>query len=398
MNWFTKLFEKRAVSSKDPYLAEMLGVRESTTGQMVTPETATGVAAVHACVQLISESLASLPLTPYRRTEDNSRVPDTMHPLYRVLHVQANRVQTAFEFREQFVASCLLTGNGYARKVIDGTGAIVELIPIHPGHVNPIKLINGRVRYEVSTDSGTERYTQDEILHLRYRSRDGFTGLSPISIARETIGVALAQQQHEGGFFKNGATLSGVLQHPGHIAIEGHLNLVESFRKKFQGAGNSYNVAILEEGMEFKPIAMSQQDAQFVESRKLTLEDIARIYRIPPPSIGILNDATYSNINEQARALVKHTLRPWMVRIEQAMNTALLSEDGQQTHYIEHNAEGLLRGAIKERYEAYRIGKEWGWLNSNEIRSNENMGSLGAEGDTYRQPMNSEPLGENNAA
>ena len=393
MNWLTKLF-KRNVSSKDPYLAELLGVRESTSGQMVTPETATGVVAVHACVQLIAESIASLPLMPYRKLEDGSREPDITHPLYDVLHNQANRVQTAFEFREQFIASALLTGNGYAKKIIDNHGAIVELLPLHPGHVNPIKLVNGRVRYEVSTDSGTERFTQDEILHLRYRSKDGFTGISPISIARETIGVALAQQQHEGSFYKHGATLQGAIKHPGTISTGAHEELKRSFRENYGGSANAYKVAILEEGMDFVPLSLSQVDAQFVESRKLTLEDIARIYRIPPPSIGMLDHATYSNITEQERALVKHTLRPWMVRIEQAMNSSLLSDDGKQTHFIEHNAEGLLRGSIKERYEAYRIGKEWGWLNSNEIRSNENMSSLGTDGDTYRQPMNSEPLGE----
>ena len=395
MNWLTKLF-KRGISSKDPYLAEMFGVRESTTGQMVTSETATGVVAVHACVQLIAESIASLPLMPYRRLSDGSREPDITHPLYDVLHNQANRVQTAFEFREQFVASALLTGNGYAKKKIDNHGAVVELIPFHPSHVNPVKLVNGRIRYEVSTDSGTERFTQDEILHLRYRSKDGFTGISPISIARQTIGVALAQQQHEGSFYKHGAMLQGAIKHPMTLNAAQHEQLRKSFHENYGGSSNAYKVAILEEGMDFMPLSMSQVDAQFVESRKLTLEDIARIYRIPPPSIGMLDNATYSNINEQARALVKHTLRPWMVRIEQAMNSSLLSDDTKHTHFIEHNAEGLLRGSIKERYEAYRIGKEWGWLNSNEIRSNENMSTLGVDGDIYRQPMNSEPLGATN--
>jgi HK97 family phage portal protein len=393
MNWLTKLFEKRSVSSKDPYLAEMFGVRETTTGQIVTPETATGIPAVHACVQLIAESIASLPLTPYRRLDDGSKIPDTSHHLYNVLHVQANQIQTAFEFREQLIASCLLTGNGYARKIIDNHGQVIELLPLHPGHVNPVKLINGRLRYEVTTDSGTINYTQDEILHLRYRSKNGFTGLSPVAIARETIGVALAQQQHEGSFFKNGATLSGAIRHPGHLDLEAHNRLKNSFRDNYTGSSNSFKVAVLEEGMDFTPIAMSQQDAQFVESKKLTIEDVARIFRIPPPSIGMLENATYSNINEQARALVKHTLRPWMVRIEQAMNSSLLSDDAKRTHYIEHNAEGLLRGSIKERYEAYRIGREWGWLNPNEIRLKENYSSLGDDGDTYRQPMNSEPLG-----
>jgi len=398
MTWFSKLFEKRSISSKDPYLAEHLGIKANSAGQYVSPETATGVAAVHACVQLIAESIASLPLAPYQRMTDGSKEIDSTHSLYRVLHSQANQVQTSFEFREQFISSCLLTGNGYALKVLDGMGGVSELICLHPDLVTPIRLTNGRVRYEVSTDSGTKKYTQDEILHLRYRSKDGFTGLSPITIARDTIGTALAQQEYEGSFYKHGATLSGALKHPTKLTQDGMANLKNTFRDTYSGTGNAFKVIVLEEGMEFQPISMSQQDAQFVESRKLTLEDIARIYRIPPPAIGILHDATYSNITEQSRSLVMHTLRPWLVRIEQAMNMALLSLDGQHTHFIEHNAEGLLRGAIKERYEAYRIAREWGWLNVNEIRAQENMGGIGSNGDTYRQPMNTEPLGTEAAA
>jgi len=392
MNWFSKLWEKRA-SSKDPYLAEKyFGMRQNAAGQYVSPDTATGVAAVHACVQLIAEGQASLPLAPYRQLDDGSKVVDKAHPLYKVLHHKANRIQTAFEFREQFVASCLLTGNGYALKVIDGRGAITDLIPLHPGTVTPEMLTNGRIRYEVRTATGTKFYTQDEILHLRYRSTDGFTGLSPITIARNTVGTALAHQEFEGSFYKNGATISAALKHPHKLTAEQLGNLQTSIKDQYSGSSNAFKVLVLEEGMDFQPISMSQQDAQFVESKRLNLEDIARIYKVPPPAIGILHDATYSNITEQSRSLVKHTLRPWMVRIEQAMNAALLSVDGQRTHTIEHNAEGLLRGAIKERYEAYRIAREWGWLSPNEIRTLENMGHI-ENGDTYRQPMNSEPLG-----
>lgn len=392
MNWLSKIFEKRTKST-DPYLAERLGLRESTSGQYVDEDTATGVPAVHACVQLIAESVASLPLAPYRRQPDGSKTVDQAHPLYRVLHDQANRVQTAFEFREQFVASCLLTGNAYALKITDSRGRIVELLPIHPHLVSVDKLTNGRARYRVTTDSGSKAYTQDEVLHLRYRSKDGFTGLSPIAIARETIGLAQAQQSHEGAFYRNGTTLSGALRHPHKLTSEQATRIKESIKRSHGGSANAWRVMVLEEGMEFQAISMTHEDAQFVESRKLTLEEVARIYRVPPPAIGILDKATYSNITEQSRHLVIHCLRPWLVRIEQAMNAALLSDDGKLSHVIEHNAEGLLRGDIKTRYEAYRIGREWGWLSSNEIRMLENMGSID-NGDTYRQPMNSEPLGD----
>jgi len=386
MNW--KFWESRSqtVSSKDPYLGEKLGIRANAAGQWVTPETATGIPAVHACVQLIAETVASLPLAPYRRTEDGGKIVDNMHPLYRVLHDQANQIQTSLEFREQLIASCLLTGNGYALKELDGRGSITELLPLHPSHMRPVRLVNGRVRYEFTPEhGGTQKFTQDEILHVRYRSTDGYTGLSPISIARQTVGLALAQQSFESAFYRNNATIGGALKHPQRLTVDQITNLQSTFEENYSGTSNAFRMIILEEGMEFQAMGMSMLDAQFVESRKLTLEDVARIYRIPPPAIGILDRATYSNITEQSRSLVMHTLRPWLVRVEQAMNASLLTQDGRRSHFIEHNAEGLLRGTQKDRYEAYQIGREWGWLNVNEIRRRENLSNIGKEGDVYSQ-------------
>ncbi|MCB1925734.1 MAG: phage portal protein [Gammaproteobacteria bacterium] len=398
MKWLDRFREKRT-RSNDPYLAEFLGLRDNAAGQFVSEDTATGIPAVHACVQLIAESVASLPLAPYRRQRDGSKLVDTSHPIYDVLHHQANEVQTAFEFREQFVASCLLTGNAYAVKVVDGRGNIVELRPVPPGQMAVEKLPNGRLRYKVSSESGTRVHVQDEILHLRYRSKDGYLGLSPITIARETIGLAQAQQTHESAFFRNGARFIGAFKMPTGSSFKDQdaLNRFrDSIRDAHASPGNHWKFLVLENGLDFTALNMSHADAQFVESRKLTLEDVARIYRVPPPAIGILDKATYSNITEQSRHLVIHCLRPWLVRIEQAMNAALLSEDGRRTHAIEHNAEGLLRGDTKARYEAYRIGREWGWLSANDVRSLENMSSIEG-GNTYSKPMNSEPLGRSAA-
>lgn len=386
-------YEKRATSSKDPYLMEMFGQRENVAGQFITPENVTKVAAVHACIQLIAETTASLPLAPYRRLDDGGKQTDTNHPLYNVLHNKANQIQTAMEFREQLVASCLLTGNGYALKLIDGTGLVTELLPLTPQSVRAVKLVNGRVRYEVTRDQGTVVYTQDEILHLRYRTVDGFTGISPITEARNVIGTAMAQQEFEGTFYKQGAKPSAMLSHPHQLTEPQRYNIKKSFAEDHSGTANMNKLIVLEEGMTYNQVSMSQRDAEYIESRRLTLEDIARIFRVPPPAIGILNDATYSNISEQSRMLVSQTLRPWFVRIEQAMNEALLTPQGRQTHFIEHNADGLLRGNQQERFDSYRVGREWGWLSVNEIRQRENMGSVGPEGDTYREPLNTGPLG-----
>lgn len=384
--------ERRAVSSRDPYLAEYFGVRNNEAGQIVTPERATGIAAVHACVQLIAETIATLPLAPFRRLEGGGREIDRDHSLYRVLHEQANAVQTAVEFREQLIASCLLTGNSYALKVLDGSGAVRELIPLHPGDVRPEKLVNGRVRYEVGFGNGREVYTQDEVMHLRYRSRDGYTGLSPITVARETVGVALAQQEHEGRLYRHGLAINGAVMTEQPLTAEQMGQLQKSMEAGFTGP-NKFRLLVMSHGLKFEPIAMTHEDAQFVESRRLTIEDIARIFRVPPPAIGDLTRATYSNITEQNRWLVAYTLRPWLVRLEQTMNASLLSQDGRQTHFLEHNVEGLLRGDQRERYESYRIGREWGWLNVNEIRARENLNPVSG-GDEYRVPMNTEATTE----
>jgi len=385
--------EERSIASNDPYLGEFLGMRNSG-GSYVTPEIAAGLPAVHACVQLIAETAASLPCNVYRRGADGGKEVDKEHPLYNLLNMQSNPAQTSMDFREQFLAQCLLTGNAYALKEMNNKGEITALYPLRAGQVQPQKLVNGRVRYIVTPDSGgTETYIQDEILHLRYRSVDGFTGLSPIAIARQTIGVGLAQQEYETSLYQNSAMPSGILSMDTHLGPEQLNNIKSSLEQAHVGTKKAGRFMVLEEGMKYQQVSMSQKDAEFIESRKLTLEDIARIYRVPPPSIGILNNATFSNITEQSRMLVMHCLRPWMVRIEKAMTMSLLSELGRRTHFIEHNADGLLRGNIKDRYDAYRVAREWGWMNVNEIRRKENEAGIGAEGETYRQPMNTEALG-----
>lgn len=386
MSLLSRLFGKQETRSDRPYRDFSLETRQTMTGQYVTAENATGVPAVHACVQLIAETTASLPLSVYRRTSDGGREIDSEHPLHRVLHDQPNSMQTAMEFREQLVAAVLLTGNGYAKIATDLRGQVTGLEPLHPGYMTIGQLPNGRLRYKYQDPAGrSEVLLQEDVLHVRYRSVDGITGLSPLTIARETIGIALAHQETEGNMHRNGVRLSGVLTVPGLVPDKRKLR--QEWATLYRGTGRAGHTAVLEKGMDYKTISLSPADAQFVDSRKLNLEDIARIFRVPPPSIGILDKATYSNISEQSRSLVMHTLRPWLVRLEQAMNTALLSPEGQRTHFVEHNFEGLLRGSQKERFESYAVGRQWGWLSTNEVRSKENLSPI-SEGDDYLSPLN----------
>jgi HK97 family phage portal protein len=350
-------------------------------GQCVTPERAVGVAAVHACTQFLAETISTLPLGVYRRLPGGDREIDTEHPLYPVLHDRANRVQTAQELREMLVASVALQGNAYAMKVLGNDGAVQELVPMHPDDTTVEQLQNGRLRYKWTRNGRTVTLTQDEVLHVRYRSRDGYTGLSPITIARETIGVAIAQQEHEGAFYRNGLQTSAVLTAPGSISNESASTVKDRLTSEFTGS-NKFKLPVLGDGVAFQQISMSHEDAQFIEARRLTIEDIARIFRIPPPAIGDLSRATYSNISELSRWLVTYTLRSWLVRFEQAMNASLLSEDQKRSHFIEHTADALLRGDTRERYESYKIGIENGWLSPNEVRRFENLGAVEG-GDTF---------------
>ncbi len=385
--------EQRMLSS-DPNLASWFGLGTDS-GQTVTSARAEGMAAIYSAIQLLSETIASLPLHVYRRGDDGDKI-DRNHPLHSVLNYRANQTETAFEARERMVASVLLTGNCVTEKTLDGRGAVTELTPIPPGRVGVIKLPTGRLRYDIQTDRGSKSLTQDEVLHLKHRSVDGIMGRSPIAVARESIGVGLAQQAAQAALLRGGIRPAGILKLPGTVRDRSKLKMLsEQFSDSYGGANNTGRLVVLEGGLEWQQVSLSPADAQFVEAMRMSIEDVARIFRIPPPFLAALENATYSNITEQSRWLVMHTLRPWLVRIEQAMNASLLTTDGRRTHYIKHNADALLRGSTKERYEAHSKGIEWGFLSPNEVREMENLNAIEG-GDQYRAPMNMERLDDAN--
>ncbi len=395
MNILRRLFgrERRAVVSSDPYLSEYFGIRESAAGVTVTPDRASGHAVALRCIQTIAENLAATPRVLYRRTENGGREPATDHPLYHALKDAPNDRQTAFEAHEFMVASVAIYGNAYAAIDVNGRGQTTAFRPLIPTAVTVEELRSGRLRYRhAPTDGGAEILLADEVLHIRYRSRDGKIGLSPISIARETFGRALAENDQAASLIKNGMKLSGAFVFPERISKEKRDEFRTGAAEKFQGSLNAGQFLVLDGGAEFKPFSMPSKDAEFLESRKLSNLDIARIFGVPPSVVGITDDATYSNIGEESRALVVRCLAPWARRIEQAMNAALLTEGERKRLFIEHDLAALLRGDLKARYEAYRIGREWGWLNPNEIRAWENLSGIDG-GNEYLSPLNMAPLG-----
>lgn len=389
---FGRETRQSTVTTSDPYLGEFFGQRGGL-GSHIDPTRASGLATAHACIAIVTGALASMPLHLFRRAGNGGRERATDHPLYGVLHDMANPQMTAFEARELLLASLLVAGNAYARLDWNGRGQVVGLYPLDPSAVTVERLESGRLRYRVSDPRGGVRILlQDEILHLRYRlARDGVMGLSPVQLARETFNLALTQQETAGKQAGKSFRPEGALVFPNALGGEKKAQAIAALESKVESTAATGGVLVLDGGADWRSFAFSSKDAEFLESRKLTNLDICRIWSVPPTVAGIVDHATYSNVDGESRALVVRCLAPMAKRVEQAMNAAMLPPEARKALFVEHDLAGLLRGDQKARYEAYRIGREWGWLSPNEIRGWENMPEIEG-GDEYLSPLNMTPI------
>ena len=385
----SKFFEKRSMIS--PYQSWFSGQSipgyTTATNTHVTPETAMQVTPVFACVRILAETLASLPLIVYQRFPDGKKERAVDHPLYKTLHDKTNRWQTSFEWREMMQGHLALRGNAYSEIVL--TRNKIELLPIHPDRIRPKITETGSVIYEIRGNS-TRIVPGEKILHLRGLSTDGLTGLSPIQVAKETIGTAKDIERYGAKYFTNGARPGGVLETPAMLSDNARKNLKKSWNELHQGTDNAHRIAVLEEGVKWTQIGMSNEDSQFLESRKFSVEEVARIFRIPLHMIQSLDRSTFSNIVHQSLEFVQFTMLPWLRRWEQRINADLFTEDEQTKFYVEFLVDGLLRGDIESRYKAYSIGRQWGWLSANDIRGMENQNPIEG-GDIYLNPLNMVP-------
>lgn len=342
----------------------------------VTPATAQGVSAVYACVQAISETTASLPLILFRRGEDGDRERATDHPLYRVLHDQANPEQTALEAREYMQAGVLLRGNAFARLVRGWDGQVRELWPLNPDNVQVQRTSSGLV-YDYTKDGVLTRLLAHEVLHLRHRlGDDGVMGVSPISAARGVVELAQAENEHGRNTFTNGAKMLGVLKFPGRLKPEQRQAIATSWSSQHAGGSNSGRTAILEEGVDFQALSMTLEDAEWIAARQFSVEEVARLFRVPPTVIGDLRNGNYSNSVEMARQFVTQTLRRHLVAWEQAIAAKCLTEAGRRTYFAEHQVEGLLRGDSANRAAFYSSGIADGWMLKSEARKLENLPAI----------------------
>ncbi|WP_094550255.1 phage portal protein [Petroclostridium xylanilyticum] len=355
----------------------------STAGVRVNEETAMRVTGVYACVRVIAETVASLPLPLYRRL-DRGKEKVTTHPLYSILHDMPNPEMTSFTFREVLMTQLLLWGNAYAQIVRGKGGQVLELWPLSPAGMEIIRDEKTKqLVYRHTEGMKTTEYKPEQIFHIPGLGFDGVKGLSPIAMAREAIGLALATEEFGARFFGNGARPGGILEHPG--VVKDPEKLRKSWEEVYKGLQNSHKIAVLEEGMKYHEIGIPPEDAQFLETRKFQLNEICRIFRVPPHLVGDLERATFSNIEHQSIDFVVHTIRPWLVRWEQAIIKDLLLPEERKLYFPKFNVDGLLRGDFKTRMEGYAIGRQNGWYSANDIRELEDMNPIPEEagGDLY---------------
>ncbi len=354
----------------------------SSSGKTVNERAALQTTAVYAGVRILAETIASLPFHTYRYTSSGKEKARD-HPIYYLLHSEPNPEMTSFVFRETLMGHLLLWGNAYAQIIRDGRGRVVGLYPLLPNKMLVNRNDQGILYYQYEKDGQTFLLRNYEVLHIPGLGFDGLIGYSPIAMAKNAIGMAIATEEYGAKFFANGASPGGVLEHPG--VVKDPARIRESWNAVYQGSGNAHRVAVLEEGMKFQSIGIPPEQAQFLETRKFQINEIARIFRIPPHMIGDLEKSSFSNIEQQSLEFVMYTLDPWVVRWEQAIQRALFSESEKRQYFVKFNVDGLLRGDYQSRMNGYAVGRQNGWFSSNDIRELENLNRIPAElgGDLY---------------
>lgn len=355
----------------------------TTSGKPVNERTAMQTTAVYACVRILAEAVASLPLHVYEYQDDGGKKLVHDHPLYYLLHDEPNPEMTSFVFRETLMSHLLIWGNAYAQIIRDGAGRVLGLYPLLPDKMDVQRDDRGNIYYAYSRNSdenpmfkeyGDIRLKAEDVLHIPGLGFDGLIGYSPIAMAKNAVGMTLACEEYGASFFANGANPGGVLEHPG--VLKDPSKVRESWNSVYRGVNNAHKIAVLEEGMKYQQIGIPPEEAQFLETRKFQINEIARLYRIPPHMIGDLDKSSFSNIEQQSLEFVKYTLDPWVIRWEQSLQRSLLLPGEKGKYFIKLNVDGLLRGDYQSRMNGYAVGRQNGWFSANDIREMENMNPI----------------------
>ena len=355
----------------------------TTSGKPVNERTAMQTTAVYACVRILAEAIASLPLHVYEYQDDGGKKLVHDHPLYYLLHDEPNPEMTSFVFRETLMSHLLIWGNAYAQIIRDGAGRVLGLYPLLPDKMDVQRDDRGNIYYLYSRNSdenpmfkeyGNIKLKAEDVLHIPGLGFDGLIGYSPIAMAKNAVGMTLACEEYGASFFANGANPGGVLEHPG--VLKDPSKVRESWNSVYRGVNNAHKIAVLEEGMKYQQIGIPPEEAQFLETRKFQINEIARLYRIPPHMVGDLDKSSFSNIEQQSMEFVKYTLDPWVIRWEQSLQRSLLLPGEKGKYFIKLNVDGLLRGDYQSRMNGYAVGRQNGWFSANDIREMENMNPI----------------------
>lgn len=355
----------------------------TTSGKPVNERTAMQTTAVYACVRILAEAVASLPLHVYEYQDDGGKKLVHDHPLYYLLHDEPNPEMTSFVFRETLMSHLLIWGNAYAQIIRDGAGRVLGLYPLLPDKMEVQRDDRGNIFYVYSRNSdenpmfkeyGNIKLKAEDVLHIPGLGFDGLIGYSPIAMAKNAVGMTLACEEYGASFFANGANPGGVLEHPG--VLKDPSKVRESWNSVYRGVNNAHKIAVLEEGMKYQQIGIPPEEAQFLETRKFQINEIARLYRIPPHMVGDLDKSSFSNIEQQSLEFVKYTLDPWVIRWEQSLQRSLLLPGEKGKYFIKLNVDGLLRGDYQSRMNGYAVGRQNGWFSANDIREMENMNPI----------------------
>ncbi len=380
INVFKKFFKSRDKPKNYYSSAGGFFFGSTWSGKTVNEKTAMQITTVYACVRILSETIASLPLHTYKYT-DMGKEKDYTHPLYYILHDAPNDEMTSFVFRETLMSHLLLWGNAYAQIIRDGRGRIVSLYPLLPDRMTVDRNKNGMLIYSYRKDTGEcITLSSDNVLHIPGLGFDGVVGYSPIAMVKNAVGLAIATEEYGSKFFANSGNPSGVLEHPGQLKDPSRVR--DSWNEVYGGSSNAHRVAVLEEGLSFKPISIPPEQAQFLQTRKFQITEICRIFRIAPHLVADLEKSSFSNIENQSMEFVKYTIDPWLVRLEQSFNKALLLPSERSRYFIKFNVNGLLRGDYASRMQGYQAGIQNGFLSPNDIRELEDMNKI-PDGDIY---------------
>lgn len=390
-NIFGRLFKSRDKPKDRVSQAPAFYMGQSISGKVVNERSSMQTTAVFACVRIIAETVASLPLHTYKYVGDGKEKVYS-HPLYKLLHDEPNNEMTSFTLRETMMTHLLLWGNAYCQIIRNGRGEVLGLYPLLPDKMMVDRDKNGEIYYAYQKEGLIYYLGPDEVLHIPGLGFDGVMGYSPVALAKNAIGLNIAAEEYGGRFFANNATPSGILSTSG--TIKDPTKVRDAWQAAYGGTSNSNKVAVLEDGLTYQPISMPNSDAQFLETRKFQIEEICRIFQVPPHMVADLSKSSFSNIENQSISFVVHTIRPWLVRIEQAMNRKLFKESEKGNYFVSFNASALMRGDYKSRMDGYSIGIQNGFFSVNDVRRMENLDPISAEegGDLYLTNGNMLPL------